>query len=103
MVELLLRDGVAGVLVVACPPRDCWNREGAVWTEQRLYHDREAELKERVDRERVRLICASAAEAFIVRQELAAFRDSLSRLSAAGADTELELIRMCETVEETPS
>ena len=28
VIELLVRSGSAGVLVLACPPRDCWNREG---------------------------------------------------------------------------
>jgi ferredoxin len=50
VVEFMVRSGVGGVLVAVCPGRDCWNREGPKWTEQRLFHDREAELKARVDR-----------------------------------------------------
>ncbi|HEX5631939.1 MAG TPA: 4Fe-4S dicluster domain-containing protein, partial [Gemmatimonadales bacterium] len=41
-VEYAVRRGAGGVLVLACPPRDCWNREGVVWLEQRLFHEREA-------------------------------------------------------------
>ena len=63
VVEHLVRTGAAGVLVLACPPRDCWNREGPRWLVERLYHEREAELKARVDRRRVRVAHASAGEA----------------------------------------
>lgn len=100
VLEYLLRDGGAGVMVVACPPRDCWSREGARWTEERMYNDREAELQERVDRDRVRLVYAATAERSIVRRELAAFRDSLARPGEGDLDAELDLIRRCETVEE---
>ena len=55
VIELLLRGGTDGVLVLACPPRDCWHREGAHWLEQRVYHAREAELQARVNRARVRI------------------------------------------------
>jgi ferredoxin len=53
VVEMLLRAGADGVLVAGCAPRDCVGREGPKWMEQRLYHDREAELQVRVDRRRV--------------------------------------------------
>ncbi len=62
VIELLVRSGAGGVLVLACPPRDCWSREGPRWLSERMYHDREAELKERVDRARVRIAYASARE-----------------------------------------
>jgi coenzyme F420-reducing hydrogenase delta subunit len=53
VIERLLRGGAPGVIVCACPPRDCVNREGPTWLDARLYHDREAELQSRVDRRRV--------------------------------------------------
>ncbi len=81
-VEQLLRAGARGVLVAACPPRDCWNREGPAWTEARLYHDREAELQPRVDKRRVRLAYASARETGLLRAELEAFRAELAALAA---------------------
>lgn len=99
VIEYLLRDA-AGVLVIACPPRDCWNREGAQWLEQRLFHDREAELHARVDRRRVRLIHATSADTKAIRAKLRAFRAELIALSAAERDKELDLIRMCETASE---
>jgi len=55
VIELALRGGAAGVVVFSCAPRDCRGREGPKWLEQRVHHDREAELQDRVDRRRVRL------------------------------------------------
>ncbi len=63
VIELVLRRGGLGVMVISCPARDCTNREGPKWLEQRVYHDREAELMARVDRRRVRLEQASRVEA----------------------------------------
>lgn len=54
VIEQALRSS-EGVIVFSCPPRDCRGREGPKWLEQRMYHDREAELQARVDRQRVRL------------------------------------------------
>jgi quinol-cytochrome oxidoreductase complex cytochrome b subunit/coenzyme F420-reducing hydrogenase delta subunit len=100
VVETLLRGGAGGVMVVACPARDCWNREGGKWAEQRLFHDREAELHERVDRRRVRLIEAGATEHALVQLELAAFRDALSGAEPDPFDEELDLLGLCDRAEE---
>jgi ferredoxin len=96
-VEQLLRAGARGVLVAACPPRDCWNREGPAWTEARLYHDREAELQPRVDKRRVRLAFASVREAGRLRAELAAFRAALEGLARVEPLEEEEFL--CEPAE----
>ena len=53
VIERLLRDGVPGVMICGCPPRDCVSREGPKWLSARLYDEREAELQARVDRRRV--------------------------------------------------
>ncbi|MBL8996863.1 MAG: hydrogenase iron-sulfur subunit [Gemmatimonadetes bacterium] len=82
VVELLVRNGSAGVLVVACPPRDCWNREGPRWLLERMYHDREAELQARVDRSRVRVAYANAAEG---ADAVAALRDFVADTRPLGA------------------
>ncbi len=37
--------GVASIQVVGCPPHDCLNREGNLWTEQRLTRQRVPRLK----------------------------------------------------------
>ena len=96
VVEFLVRGGAAGVLIVACPPRDCWNREGPRWLSERLFHEREAELKARVDRRRVRVVHASAGEE---REALSALRDFIaftSAMDAASAESNVEIDTTCE-------
>jgi quinol-cytochrome oxidoreductase complex cytochrome b subunit/coenzyme F420-reducing hydrogenase delta subunit len=79
VIELFVRGGAAGVLVVSCPPRDCWNREGPRWLLERIYEDREAELQPRVDRRRVRVATANASES---AEALAALRDFMTATAA---------------------
>jgi coenzyme F420-reducing hydrogenase delta subunit len=88
------------VLVLACPARDCWNREGPRWLEERLYHHREAELYERVDRRRVRLAFVSSGQAREASAELAALRAAVAALAAPAAEAVPDLLRECETVPE---
>lgn len=97
VIEYLLRKGAGGVLVVACPPRDCWNREGPKWLEQRMFLDREAELKARVDRRRVRLAYASADEPEVVAAALATLRGEVAALERARAEGEFDILKECET------
>jgi ferredoxin/coenzyme F420-reducing hydrogenase delta subunit len=99
VIEYFVRSGVGGVMVVSCPPHDCRNREGAKWVEQRMFHGREAELQERVDRRRVRLVHAGEAEADLVRYELSAFRASLDPVGT-GAEEEIDILALCERAEE---
>lgn len=54
VIEFFIRGGAPGVMAFGCPPRDCVGREGPKWLDQRLFHEREAELQPRVDRNRVR-------------------------------------------------
>lgn len=82
VVEHLVREGVGGVLIASCPTADCWNREGAAWLDQRLYHNREAELQARVDRRRVRVVDASQGQRQTVLDQLAAFRSDIAQLDA---------------------
>lgn len=84
VVEHALRAGAAGVLVLACPPRDCRGREGPRWLGERLYRGREAELQARVNRDRVRVAYANAAERREARGALAAFWASLTALDRPG-------------------
>jgi ferredoxin len=100
VVELLIRAGAAGVLVAACPERDCWNREGAKWTKARLFEEREAELQARVDRRRVRLVHAAAAERAIVAAELEAFRASLPSPDRDIDADALDIVALCDRVAE---
>jgi coenzyme F420-reducing hydrogenase delta subunit/Pyruvate/2-oxoacid:ferredoxin oxidoreductase delta subunit len=96
VVEYLVRAGAGGVLVVACPESDCWNREGARWLEQRLYHDREAELQARVDRRRVRLVHGAAGERQELVSLLGGFRRDVGDLARAVEETRIDLMALCE-------
>lgn len=77
-IEMLLRGGSGGVLVLPCPSRDCRGREGPKWLTERVYHEREAELQARVDRARVRIAAVAAGEQ---REALAALREFSADIS----------------------
>jgi coenzyme F420-reducing hydrogenase delta subunit len=94
--EFALRRGVAGVAVAHCAPRDCLYREGPQWLEDRVYHGREAELKPRVDRRRVRLIEAMPGGWIAAAAELRAFRRELSALTPSTAESRIEIDTHCE-------
>ena len=96
IVEYLARAGVGGVLIVSCSPRDCWNREGPKWLEQRLYQHREAELQARVDRRRIRLVYAGLGERSVVRRALHAFRGEVMDLMEAERELNIQLDTHCE-------
>ena len=98
VIELLLRSGAAGVLVLACPPRDCWNREGPRWLVERIYNDREAELQARVDRRRVRVAYANASEQTAALGALRAFMADTASLGDTTAESGGELDLECEPV-----
>ncbi len=83
--EAALRGGAAGVIVFSCAPRDCRGREGPKWLEQRVYHDREAELQERVDRRRVRLATAAAGDLTGTMAAFDAFRRAVRALDVPRA------------------
>lgn len=85
-VELLLQGGAGGVIVFSCPPRDCRGREGPKWLDQRVYHDREAELQPRVDRRRVRLATAAAGDLTGTLDAFEGFRRDIGSLSAELSD-----------------
>lgn len=96
VIEYLLRAGAGGVLIVSCSPRDCRHREGPMWLGQRVYHGREAELRARVDRRRVRLAFAGEAERREVEAAVRAFRGDVAALDVPTAERDFELERMCE-------
>jgi ferredoxin len=100
VIEYLVRAGAGGVLVVACPSRDCWNREGVGWMLERLYHDREAELQPRVDRRRLRVAYAGEAEPLTVLAALHAYRADVAALDAAAPETSIAIDDACTPVPE---
>ena len=98
VIEMLVRRGEGGVLVLACPPRDCWNREGPRWLTERVYHDREAELQARVDRRRVSVAYANASEPRAARQALREFAAQVAALGGAVAESAVTIETVCEPV-----
>lgn len=99
VVEYLVRAGARGVLVVACPPRDCSGREGPKWLVERLFNEREAELKARVDRRRVRVAYASFHDRHALRAALDDFSRALARVDAPTAEAGIEVDTECELAE----
>ncbi len=99
VIEFLVRGGAAGVLVAGCPPRDCRNREGPRWLHERLYQEREAELQARVERDRVRVVHAGAAEGRELLAALGEFAEALARKAPATAEADLTVEAVCDPVE----
>jgi hypothetical protein len=85
------------VLVLACPPRDCRNREGPKWTGERIYHDRDAELQSRVDRRRVAMAYAGPGEGREAVEAVRALKASIAALAVPEPDADLDLVAICET------
>jgi ferredoxin/coenzyme F420-reducing hydrogenase delta subunit len=84
-VEFLLRGGAGGVLVVGCAEHDGRTREGVTWTQQRLFDGRTADLKERVERRRVRLVEATLGEQVRLHAAVTSFRADIEELAAQAA------------------
>ena len=72
---------------------------GARWLVERLFNQREAELKERVDRRRVRVVHASAFDRRALAAALDDFSRALARLDAPSGEKRIEVDTECETVE----
>jgi ferredoxin/coenzyme F420-reducing hydrogenase delta subunit len=95
VIELLLRAGAGGVLVLACPHRDCRHREGPIWLHERVYHAREAELQARVSRERVRIVHVNAGERGAALEALRRFAGDVGALANPAVDDGFELEAEC--------
>ena len=96
VIEYIVRAGAGAALVVACAPRDCWSREGPKWLLARMYEDREAELKPRVDRRRVRVVNAAPGEEWRVREQIAALAEELAGMERAAAEERILIDTACE-------
>lgn len=98
VIERFLREGVPGVIVCACPPRDCVGREGPKWLEQRMYHDREAELQARVDRQRVATITLAPGDLEASIAAYAEFEQRVAHLQRPERSLDPETELECEPV-----
>jgi Pyruvate/2-oxoacid:ferredoxin oxidoreductase delta subunit/coenzyme F420-reducing hydrogenase delta subunit len=96
VIEILLRSGAAGVMIMACPPRDCRHREGPRWLTERVYHGREAELQARVDRARVSIVHVNASERADALAALQAFAADVAALPVPSDVSEAESGGECE-------
>lgn len=76
-IDLLLQRGMRGVLILACPPRNCRHREGPKWLHARLYAGREAELRASIDRRRIRIVHATSATSAALNRICRAFVGAL--------------------------
>lgn len=94
-VEFLLRGGAGGVLVVGCPEHDGRTREGVTWTEERLYGGRKAELKDRVDRTRLRLVQATVGEGVALHSAVTAFAGEIEELWQMPEEERIDLLSLC--------
>lgn len=82
VIEFALRSGVSGVAVISCPERNCQYRGGPEWLRERIYNNRPAELKDRVDKNRVQIFAYSPSETKPATRALANFRRHLQTLGA---------------------
>lgn len=98
VVEVMLRAGAPGVIVCGCPPRDCASREGPKWLDARLFHDREAELQDRVDRRRVRIATLAVGELAGSVATYDAFAAEIAALDTPTPAAEGELDLTCDSV-----
>jgi len=96
VIEYLIRAGAGGVMVAACPPRDCWNREGVKWLEERIYNKREAELQDRVDRRHVRVQYAAEQEKATLARAIDRFRAQVQSLDQVLAEQSIVIDTVCE-------
>ena len=97
VVELLVRGGAGGVLVLPCPKRDCHHREGPKWLAERMYGGREAELQARVDRRRIAIREVGAGDREGARRAVAEFRAQLAVLEQPAPALEGEIGAACDT------
>jgi ferredoxin len=98
VIELLLRNGSAGVMVCGCPPRDCLNREGPKWLHERVFNDREAELQARVDRRRVRLATFAYGDRAGSIAAFDAFARELAILDRPDSSADTDVDVLCDPV-----
>ena len=81
------------LLVAGCAEHDGRTREGMTWAQERLFEGRKAELKERVDRGRLRLVEASLGEGARLHAAAEAFAAEIAALD--DPDREVDVIELC--------
>ena len=91
VIEMLLRGGAGGVLVLACPAARLLESRGAAVARRARARRREAELQARVDRARVRIVHVGARERGRGIAALRAFAADVAPLGPPRQPTRLTL------------
>ena len=97
VIEYILRAGAGGVFMLTCADRDCIFREGPRWLIERAYYSREADLRDRVDKRRLRIASFAAGEVSRARSALTEFRAECLALAPVGGERNINIDRECET------
>jgi coenzyme F420-reducing hydrogenase delta subunit/quinol-cytochrome oxidoreductase complex cytochrome b subunit len=85
-IDYVLSSGLAdGVFITGCRHGDCHHRLGPMWFEQRLRGERDPYLRERVERERIRVVWAAPTEKKDIEKEMAKFRADLEKLGKSAS------------------
>tara|TARA_R110002020_G_scaffold5841_8_gene24017 strand:+ start:5647 stop:6609 length:963 start_codon:yes stop_codon:yes gene_type:complete len=77
---ILSRDLADGVCIAGCAERECYNRLGAKWTEDRIARTRDPMLRSRVPRERLLTVWAGPSERTRLARDIRAFSEKLAAL-----------------------
>jgi coenzyme F420-reducing hydrogenase delta subunit len=72
--DYIISRGLAdGICIAGCAERECHFRLGKEWTRQRIARNRDPMLRERVPRERLKVVWVGPSEALRLDRGLAAF------------------------------
>jgi len=94
LVEYAQKHGADGVFITGCRSGDCYFRLGNVWMDQRFEGRRKPVLRQRADRERIRVFRAAATDTAKLQRQLAGFQRDIAALkqqataAEAGRDQE---------------
>ncbi len=83
LVEYALKQGTDGVLITGCRSGDCYYRYGNIWLDQRFSGLRKPILRQRAERDRIRVFRAAVTDAARLDRELVAFRETVAALDSA--------------------
>jgi len=78
---ILSRDLADGVCIAGCAERECYNRLGGKWTEERIARTRDPQLRKRVPRERLLTVWEGPSAGAVLDHSL---HDFSERLAAMG-------------------
>jgi coenzyme F420-reducing hydrogenase delta subunit len=102
LVDFIISRGLAdGVAIAGCAERDCFNRSGVAWTQARFDRKRDPYLRERVPRERIRMVWAGPTEETRLQSEVSSFAEKLAAMSTYDKMRPMEPAEVAEIVDPT--